>query len=58
MRRIYVVSQDGRGRWYAHTAGIKKLPIYGSFSKDKLQAQNHAAVAMGLTLKEYLQLRL
>ena len=30
-----------------------KIPVFGSFSKNKKTAQKHAANKMGITLKEY-----
>ena len=58
MKRIYTVSKDEKtGLWYAHKAGFSRIPVFGSFSKSKRAAQKHAANIMGITLKEYLQLK-
>ncbi|TZE81990.1 hypothetical protein [Calorimonas adulescens] len=59
MKRIYVVSKDKKsGLWYAHMAGFPWIPVWGSCSKSKIEAQKVAANMMCLSLKEYLQLRL
>jgi len=58
MKRTYVVSKDKKsGLWYAHMVGFPWIPVWGSFSKSKRAAQKVAANMMGLSLKEYLQLR-
>lgn len=53
MKRTYVVSKDETGLWYAHMADFPKIPVFGSFSKNKKAAQKHAANMMGISLKEY-----
>lgn len=49
----YTVSQDRNGYWYAHRVGYAYIPLFGSWSLDKRVAQEYAAGAMGLTLKQY-----
>jgi len=54
MKRTYTVSKDEKsGFWYAHKVGFSRIPVFGSFSKNKKEAQKHAANMMGITLKEY-----
>ena len=55
MSRSYTVSQRKDGKWYAHKAGYAYVPILGSISDTKRRAQKHAADAMALSLKDYLQ---
>lgn len=56
--RRYTVSQDKEtGLWYAHRTGFDWIPVFGSFSNTRRQAQKHAADMMGLFLKDYLQLK-
>lgn len=56
--RKYTVSQDKEsGQWYAHKAGFDWIPVLGTFSDTRRQAQQQAASMMGLPLKEYLKLR-
>jgi len=58
MKRTYVVSKDKKsGLWYVHMVGFPWIPVWGSFSKSKRASQKVAANMMGLSLKEYLQLR-
>ena len=57
-KRTYTVSKDEKsGLWYAHKTGFPWIPVFGSFSKNKRDAQRIAANCMALTLKEYLQLK-
>jgi hypothetical protein len=59
MKRTYVVSKDDdSGLWYAHMIDFPKIPVFGSFSKNKKAAQNHAAKKMGITLKEYYKTKI
>jgi hypothetical protein len=53
MKRTYTVSQTAEGVWYAHKAGFSYIPVLGSASKSKAEAQRVAANCMGLTLAEY-----
>lgn len=54
MKRTYAVSKDDKtSLWYAHRVGFPWIPVLGSFSKNKKEAQKHAANMMGITLKEY-----
>ena len=54
MNRTYAVSKDDKSSlWYAHMVDFPKIPVFGSFSKNKKAAQKHAANMMGITLKEY-----
>ena len=56
MKRTYTVSKDDKSSlWYAHMVDFPKIPVFGSFSKNKKEAQKHAANMMGITLKEYYQ---
>ena len=57
MKRTYAVSQDKSGLWFAHRVNYPKIPVLGSFSKNKRAAQYIAANNMGLSLKEYLILK-
>ena len=57
MTRSYTVSQRSDGKWYAHKVGYAYVPILGSISDAKRHAQKHAADAMALSLKDYLQLK-
>lgn len=57
MKRTYTVSRDENGYWYTHKVGYPNIPVLGTFSKSKRQAQKHAAAIMALTLKEYLKLK-
>ena len=58
MKRTYTVSKDEKsGLWYAHKVGFPWIPVLGSFSKSKREAQRVAADCMWLPLKEYLQLK-
>jgi hypothetical protein len=58
MKRTYTVSKDEKsGLWYAHQVDFPRIPVFGSFSKNKRAAQRVAAACMGLPLKEYLQLK-
>jgi len=40
-----------------HKVGFPNIPVFGTFTKSKRQAQKHAAAIMALTLKEYLKLK-
>ena len=54
MKRTYAVSKDDKSNlWYAHIVDFPKIPVFGSFSKNKKAAQKFAANMMGITLKEY-----
>ena len=56
MRVGYTVSQDkASGLWYAHMEGYSYIPVFGSFSEKKSEAEKWAAASMGLRLKEYRQ---
>jgi len=57
MKRTYTVSKNEAGYWYAHKVGFPNIPVLGTFSKSKRDAQKHAAAIMALTLKEYLKLK-
>ena len=58
MKRTYTVSKEERsGLWYAHKAGFSRIPVFGSFRKNKRAAQRIAANCMAISLKEYLQLK-
>lgn len=57
MKRTYTVSRDERGYWYVHKVGFTNIPLFGSFRKNKREAQKIAAACMALSLKEYLSLK-
>lgn len=54
-KQIYTVSRDKSDVWYAHKTGLPSIPVFGSISLTKKNAQKHAAACMGLTLEEYLK---
>ena len=33
--RLYDVSQDKNGYWYAHPVGYPNIPCFGTFTQDK-----------------------
>ena len=53
--RSYAVSRDkGSGLWYVHQEGYAWLPVFGSFTKSRAEAQRQAALYSGfLARKEY-----
>ena len=60
MKLAYTVSKEKGGLWYAHANGFQGIPcmIDGcSTFGDKRNALNNAAIMMGLTYKDYMQLR-
>ena len=58
MKRVYTVSKDEKtGLWYAHKVGYPRVPVFGSFSRNKRTAQKYAANCMGISLKEYLRIK-
>lgn len=54
--RAYTVSQKD-GIWYAHMVGYSYIPVSGSFSEKRTDALKWAAASMGLTYREYMQVR-
>ena len=52
----YTVSQKD-GMWYAHMCVYSYIPVFGSFSESKREAMEWAAASMGLTYKEYMEVR-
>lgn len=58
LKRYYTVSKcEKSGLWYAHKAGFPWIPVLGTFSKTKREAQKRAAELMGISLEYYLQLK-
>lgn len=55
--RLYTVSQDKYGVWYAHPVGYPSYPCFGTFTQDKRKALRFAAEWSGLTLGEYMEIR-
>jgi len=53
--RFYVVSKDkDSGLFYIHQEGYAWIPVFGSFTKSKAEAQKQAAAYSGFTtVKEY-----
>lgn len=51
--RLYDVSQDKNGYWYAHPAGYPSFPCFGTFTQDRKKAVQYAADWSGLTLEQY-----
>lgn len=51
--RLYDVSQDKNGWWYAHPVGYPSFPCFGTFTQDKRKAVQYAADWSGLTLEQY-----
>ena len=57
--RLYAVSRDkDTGLYYVHQEGYAWLPVFGSFTKSRAEAQRQAALYSGfLTRKEYSDAR-
>ena len=53
--RVYTISKDKNGYWYAHMVGYSNIPVFGSFSKSRKDALTWAANSMGLTYAEYME---
>ena len=51
--RLYDVSQDKAGYWYAHPVGYPHIPCFGTFTQDRKKAVQYAADWSGLTLEQY-----
>ena len=51
--RMYDVSQDKNGYWYAHPVGYPAFPCFGTFTQDKRKAVKYAADWSGLTIEQY-----
>lgn len=51
-----VSKQKGSNRYYAHKVETPKVPVPGSLG-DKKEALHAAAECMGLSYKEYMDLR-
>ena len=48
--RLYVVSQDKKsGLYYVHTKGYAYIPVFGSFTENKHEANMMAANYSGFT---------
>lgn len=56
MRKMYLVAQMSDGRWYAYKEDWPRLPLRGSVGSKK-HALNYAADKMGLTLEQYVKLK-
>lgn len=60
MKLAYTVSKEpNSGLWYAHMSGFPNIPVMsarGTFGTKKRALQT-AADSMGLTYKEYMEIR-
>jgi len=57
MRRTHAVSCDGNGLWYAHKVGFPHIPLAGSFSRRRADAEKLAAAMQAIPVQEWRKLR-
>jgi len=55
MKRTYAVSKDDKSSlWYAHMVDFPKIPVFGSFSKNKKSSTETCSKYDGDNLKGIL----